>query len=433
MDIKKHKTGDSMNLEAYTQQTAATRSERMRWWHDARFGMFVHWGLYAQLGRHEWVMNRERIPIAEYEKLADTWQPKERPARDWARLAKQAGMKYLVMTTKHHEGFCLWDTAQTDYNAMQHGPKRDLVREYVEACREFDLKIGFYYSLMDWHHPDGALCAKDETARQRFLNFTQGCVRELCSNYGKIDILWYDVSWPLQNAERWQSLEMNQMARQLQPHIIINNRSWLPEDFGTPEEHVTAEKEGRAWEACMTFNGSWGYMPISPDWRSTREVITLLNSAASGGGNLLLNIGPAPDGSVPAEADERLKAVGHWIEPNQEAIYGAVDRTQGRFEWLPTGGWTLKGNTAYFWCSRWPGEDLAIGGLETRLVKASLLATGQPLSFEQTENRLVLHGLPVLQPDRIAGITLIKLEFDAPPNQELGTGYVVLKDLQFSW
>lgn len=416
-----------LTLEEYQQQTAATRPERMQWWHEARFGMFVHWGLYAQLGRHEWVMNRERIPLHEYEKLADTWRPKERPAREWARLAKQAGMKYMVMTTKHHEGFCLWDTQQTDYNAVKRGPKRDLVREYVEACREFGLKIGFYYSLMDWHHPDGALCAKGEAARRRFLDFTQGCVRELMSNYGKIDILWHDVAWPLKTADEWESLKMNQMARQLQPHLIINNRSMLDEDFGTPEEHVTAEREGRAWEACMTFNGSWGYMPISPDWRSTREVIQLLNTAAAGGGNLLLNIGPAPDGSVPPEAIERLTAVGQWLEKYGEAVYGMVDRAQGRMEWMPTGGWTLKGNVAYFWCSRWPGEELAIGGLRVRVLRATLLANHQPVAFEQTENRLVLKGLPERQPDPIAGISVIKLECDAPPRQVLGAGYVVLE------
>ncbi|NLD44519.1 MAG: alpha-L-fucosidase, partial [Chloroflexi bacterium] len=181
-----------MNAETYFRDAAATRAERMRWWHEARFGMFVHWGLYSQLARQEWVMNRERIPLAEYERLADSWKPRERPAREWARLAAQAGIKYVVLTTKHHEGFCLWDTAQTDYNAVRRGPGRDLVREFVEACREFGLKIGFYYSLMDWHHPDGARCATDDAARRRFLDFTQGCVRELCSNYGKIDILWYD-------------------------------------------------------------------------------------------------------------------------------------------------------------------------------------------------------------------------------------------------
>jgi alpha-L-fucosidase len=416
-----------MTIEEYLRQTQATRAERMRWWHAARFGMFVHWGLYSQLGRHEWAMNRERIPLADYEKLADTWQPQHNAPRAWARLAQQAGMKYMVMTTKHHEGFCLWATQQTTFNAVQRGPKRDLVREYVDACREFGLKVGFYYSLMDWHHPDGALCARDPAARRRFLDFTQGCVRELCTQYGQLDILWYDVAWPLASAEEWESEKMNQMVRELQPHILINNRSRLDEDFGTPEENVTAEKEGRAWEACMTFNGSWGYMPISPDWRSVREVVGLLNGATAGGGNLLLNIGPAPDGSVPAEAVERLTAVGRWAEQNQEALYGAVDRVGDRMESMPTGLWSINGNTAYFWCTRWPGEELAIGGLRTRVVKASRLATGQPVAFEQTENRLVLKGLPASQPDTIAGTAIIKLECDAAPRQVLGRGYVVLE------
>ncbi len=401
---------------------------RMRWWREARFGMFVHWGLYSQLGRHEWVMNRERIPVAEYEKLADSWHPKERPAREWAALAKEAGMKYMVMTTKHHEGFCLWDTRQTEYNAVRHGPTRDLVREYVEACREFGLKIGFYYSLMDWHHPDGAACAGDEAARRRFLDFTQGCVRELMTNYGKIDILWYDVSWPLRSPELWESAKMNAMVRQLQPGIIMNNRSQLPEDFGTPEEHVTAEGVGRDWEACMTFNGSWGYMPSAPaeDWRTVREVLSMLRTASAGQGNLLLNIGPHPDGSVPEEAVERLLPVGKWLASNGEAVYGAVDRADGNMEWMPTGQWTVKGSTAYYWCSRWPGTELAIGGLTVKVMKASILASGKPVDFEQTENRLVLKGLPEQNPDPYAGVAVIKLECDRAPRQVLGAGYVVL-------
>lgn len=413
-------------MTASESNASADRDRRMKWWREARFGMFIHWGLYAQLGRHEWVMNRERIPIKEYEKLADTWKPKERPAREWAKLAKQAGMKYMVMTSKHHEGFCLWDTKQTDYNAAKHGPGRDLVREYVEACREFGLKIGFYYSLMDWHHPDGALCAKDEAARKRFIEFTDGCVKELCTNYGKIDILWYDVSWPLRSPELWESARRNAMVRELQPDIIINNRSQLPEDFGTPEEHVTAEGEGRDWEACMTFNGSWGYMPSAIDWRPVREVIGMLRTAAAGMGNLLLNIGPKPDGSVPEEAYERLIPVGKWIEKNGEAFYGKVDRVGRNLEWVPTGNWSLKGNTAYFWCNRWPGKELAIGGLLTKLDKASLLATGDPIDFEQTENRLILKGLPETNPDEIAGVSVIKLEFESEPQQRLGAGYVVL-------
>jgi alpha-L-fucosidase len=421
-----------MNEHTYFQQTAETRPRRMKWWHEARFGMFVHWGLYSQLGRHEWVMNRERIPIAEYERLADSWHPKERPAREWARLAKQAGMKYMVMTTKHHEGFCLWDTQQTDYNAVKHGPGRDLVREYVEACREFGLRIGFYYSLMDWHHPDGARCATDDAARRRFLDFTQGCVRELCSNYGKIDIMWYDVAWPMRTPVLWESAKMNAMVRELQPDIIINNRSLLDEDFGTPEEHVTAAGPGRAWEACMTFNGSWGYMPSAIDWRPVREVLGMLRTATAGGGNLLLNIGPKPDGSVPEEAVERLGPVGRWVDRNGEALYGPVDRIDGRMEWMPTGQWTLKGNDAYYWCNRWPGGELAIGGLQTRVRRVSFLATGEPIAFDQTENRLILRGLPAKNPDDaakphpIAGVCVIKLECDAPPRQVLGTGYVTL-------
>ena len=416
-----------MNEHTYFQQTAESRERRMRWWHEARFGMFVHWGLYSQLGRHEWAMNRERIPMAEYEKLADTWRPKERPAREWARLAKQAGAKYMVMTTKHHEGFCLWDTAQTDYNAVKHGPGRDLVREFVDACREFGLRIGFYYSLMDWHHPDGARCATDDAARRRFLDFTDGCVRELCSNYGKIDIMWYDVAWPMRTPALWESARRNAMVRELQPDIIINNRSLLDEDFGTPEEHVTAAGPGRAWEACMTFNGSWGYMPSAIDWRSVREVLGMLRTATAGGGNLLLNIGPKPDGSAPEEAVERLEAVGRWIDGNGEALYGQVDRIDGRLEGgMLTGRWTLKGNAAYYWCDRWPGGELAIGGLRTEVKRASYLASGEPIAFEQTENRLVLKGLPAKSPDTIAGVCVIKLEFDAPPRQVLGAGYVTL-------
>lgn len=402
------------------------RDRRMKWWRDARFGMFVHWGLYAQLGRHEWAMNRERIPLAEYEKLADSWQVNEWPAEEWARLAKESGMKYMVMTTKHHEGFCLWNTRQTDYNAFLRGPKRDLVKEYVEACRKYDLKIGFYYSLMDWHHPDGALCARDESARRRFLDFTQGCVHELMTQYGKIDILWYDVSWPLSSPELWESARMNDMVRQLQPDIIINNRSQLPEDFGTPEEHVTAENEGRDWEACMTFNGSWGYMLYAPaeDWRRVREVIEMLRTATAGQGNLLLNVGPKPDGTIPEEAYERLLPVGKWLAENGEAVYGSVDRAH--MEWMPTGGWTVKGNTAYYWCSRWSGRELALGGLLCKVQRVSLLSSGQTIAFEQTDNRLVLKDLPEQNPDPHASVAVLKIECNEPPRQVLGAGYVVL-------
>jgi alpha-L-fucosidase len=413
----------------YLAAAEKTRAQRMKWWHEARFGMFIHWGLYSQLARHEWVMNRERIPVKEYEKLADGWKPKERPAREWAALAKKAGMRYMVMTTKHHEGFLLWDSKLSDYNAARRGPGRDLVREYVEACREFGLRVGFYYSLMDWHHPDGARCAKDEKARKRFTEYTQGLVRELCSNYGKLDILWYDVSWPLPDARAWDSYRMNTMVRELQPEIIINNRSKLDEDFGTPEEHIKPAEAGRSWEACMTFNGSWGYQWAPPeDWRSVREVLRMLRTCTAGGGNLLLNIGPFADGSVPPEAVERLTAVGQWLEKYGGILYGPVDRLP-KTEGMPTGAFTRKGKTFYFWCTRPPGDQLAIGGLRAKLKRARLYPDGQPLPFTQTKDRLVIeHGLKCC-PDPIAHTGVFELEFASVPEkfQELGAGCVVLK------
>ncbi|MBN2450043.1 MAG: alpha-L-fucosidase, partial [Lentisphaeria bacterium] len=337
-----------------------------------------------------------------------------------------AGMKYMVMTTKHHEGFLLWDSKMSVYNATRTGPGRDLVAEYVEAAREFGLRVGFYYSLMDWHHPDGARCAKDEAARQRFLEYTRGCVRELCTNYGTLDILWYDVSWPLRDAREWDSYTMNAMVRKLQPGIIINNRSKLPEDFGTPEEHIRAEAIGRSWEACMTFNGSWGWQPAPPeDWRSVRQVLDMLRTCAAGQGNLLLNIGPKADGSVPAEARERLAAVGTWLRTYGDAVYGHVDRVEG-MEWMPTGTWTRRGRKLFFWCTRWPGRELAIGGLTRRLKQARLFPDGAPLPFQQRRDRLVISGLPEKCPDPVAGVALLELEFASVPRQVLGAGCVLL-------
>src|SRR5690242_11644272 len=215
--------------EAQTKKTdardaapAATPDQvrRMQWWHAAKFGMFIHFGLYSLHARHEWAMENEAIPIGEYQALAPKFNPKPGFAREWAKLARRAGMKYMVMTTKHHEGFCNFDTKLTNYCATKQGPKRDLVKEYVEAARAEGLRVGFYYSLMDWHHPDGARCLKDEAARRRFVDYIHGQVRELMTNYGKIDVLWYDVPWPL-DAKGWESVEMNTMVRKLQPDIII--------------------------------------------------------------------------------------------------------------------------------------------------------------------------------------------------------------------
>jgi alpha-L-fucosidase len=294
---------------ASTAHQADTRAQRMAWWHQAKFGMFIHWGLYSVIGQHEWAKEIEGVPIPQYELLAKHFTPKPNAARDWAKLAKQAGQKYMVMTTKHHEGFCHWDTKLTDYCAPQQGPGRDLVREFVDAARAEGLRVGFYYSLMDWHHPDGATCKTDPAARRRFVDYTHGLIRELLTNYGKIDVLWYDVDWPL-SATEWESDRMNQMVFELQPEIIVNNRNGLDGDFSTPEQEIRAAQSGRAWETCMTLNDSWGFNRFDDAWKTPKTIVANLATCARGGGNYLLNIGPKPDGSIPEESVTCLEAVG---------------------------------------------------------------------------------------------------------------------------
>ena len=398
------------------------RERRLQWFKAARFGMFIHWGLYAQMGRHEWVMNLERIPVEEYEKLADTWKPQPGAARQWARLAKAAGMRYMVLTTKHHEGFCLFDSQLTDYNAAKRGPGRDLVAEFVEAARAEGLKVGFYYSLMDWHHPDGATCKNDEAARKRFVEYTHGLVRELCTNYGKIDILWYDVHWPL-TAEEWESQKLNAMVRALQPDILINDRADIPEDFGTPENEIKPAPPGRAWEACMTFNTCWGYTPVDNTYKSPREVLIMLRRIAANGGNLLLNIGPAPDGSVPETCVRYLREVGAWLREYGESIYDASQAMDQ--QWAVMGEFTRNGQTLYYHCWMWPGAEYAIGGMKNR-VKSVRFLHGAEIAFTQTGDRLQLHHLPIEAPDPL--MTVIELEVEGEPRYFHGIGCVEIEN-----
>ena len=403
------------NLSAAAMPTSvdeqADRERRMKWWHEAKFGMFIHWGLYSVLGRHEWVMEMEGIPVAEYEPLAKQFNPKPNAAREWARLARRAGMKYMVMTTKHHEGFCLFNTKTTDYCAPKQGAGRDLVKEYVEAARAEGLRVGFYYSLMDWHHPDGARCAEDEAARKRFVEYIHTHIRELMTNYGKIDILWYDVSWPL-DAKGWESEKMNEMVFSLQPDIIVNNRNKLQGDFATPEQRIQAEEAGRAWESCMTMNDSWGYHKTDDAWKTPQQIIRNLITCAHDGGNYLLNIGPKPDGSVPEESVRILTTVGQWMDKNGQSIYGA-DRCQPRR--CRFGSFSRSGNTLYLHVHFWPGETVAIAGLMTKVKRASLLATGQKLVFRQDSYRVQFTGLAAKPPDH--PITTLAIECEGEPNQ----------------
>lgn len=394
--------------------------ERIKWFHQARFGMFIHWGLYSIPARGEWVMYVERIPKEEYAELAKQFNPRKFNADAWAALAKEAGAKYMVLTTRHHDGFCLFDSKVSDFTSVKTAAKRDFVAEYVEAARRAGLKVGFYYSLLDWRfegyhdpkaHPESAKAMVEQAHAQ---------VKELMTNYGKIDILWYDGGWVPgiphgeETANFWRASELNAIVRELQPHIIINNRSGLQEDLDTPEQHVTASAPGRGWESCMTMGDScgWGYIHNNPNFKTVTQLIQYLVTAAAGEGNYLLNVGPKPDGTIRKEEQDRLRAIGKWLSINGESIYGS--------ERCPFGAGmlgltTAKGNNAYLHIFRWPKQgELSIPGIKNEIKSATVLATGQQAIIERGSNcRTFFKGLPKTPPDKHD--TVIKLVLDGKP------------------
>lgn len=403
-------------------------AERMAWFHQARFGMFIHFGLYSVLSRGEWVMTAERIPKEEYAKLAQRFNPTDFSADAWVKLAQEAGIKYMTLTTRHHDGFCLFDSKVSDFTSVKTAAKRDFVAEYVTACRKAGMKVGLYYSLPDWRFPgyyEGR--EKNPASTAAMVKQAHSQVKELMSGYGQIDLLWYDLGGPMSGvdvkdvAQYWRAKELNRTVRELQPEIIINNRSGLDEDFDTPEGQVTASKEGRAWEAAMSMGDAcgWGYVKHNPNFKSTTQLIQYLVTAAAGEGNFLLNIGPKPDGSVREEEVERLREIGRWMKVNGESIYGSQRVPThwgggGPHNCGMLGKATAKGDTVYLHVFRWPGETAAIPGVKNKVVSARVLATGEPAEIEQTaDGHLFLKGLPLEPPD--PDDTVILLELDGKP------------------
>ena len=349
-------------------ETPEQKSQRMAWWTDARFGMFIHWGLYALPARHEWVKNQERLTNAQYQKYFEEFNPDLYNPKEWARMAKEAGMKYVVLTAKHHEGFCLFDSKFTDYKSTNTPFGRDIIKDYVEALRAEGLKVGFYYSLIDWHHPDYTIDRmhpqrqESDSAYNRlnkgrdmakYRTYLKNQVRELLTNYGEISVMWFDFSFPGKNGKDhndWGSEDLLKMVRTLQPGIIIDDRLDLKDqdggwDFESPEQYKVEkwpERKGMkvAWETCQTFSGSWGYYRDENTWKSTPQLLELLIESVSKGGNLLLNVGPTARGYFDFRAQDRLKSIGEWMKYNNRSIYGCTEAPAG---------FTAPANTIYTW------------------------------------------------------------------------------------
>lgn len=371
-------------------------NERNTWFIHDRFGLFIHWGIYAAAARHEWVKNREKITDERYQRYFDHFDPDLYDPRAWAQAAKRAGMKYAVITTKHHDGFCLWDSQLTDYKAPNTPAGRDLLHPWVDAFRAEGLKIGFYHSLIDWHHPefpvDGLHPQRDdrefrERAKNRdvrkYADYLHGQVRELLSEFGRIDVLWLDFSYSQHDwgwskgkgKDDWQSERLIELVRTLQPRILLNNRAEVGGDFVTPEQvqpsgWVEVDGQRVVWEACQTLNGSWGYDRDNLNWKSPELLVRMLVDSVSKGGNLLLNVGPTARGEFDARAVGTLEAIGDWMRQHGRAIYGC---TQSAFAPPSDCRYTQQGNRLYLHVFAWPFRHLHLPGLGGKVAYAQLL------------------------------------------------------------
>jgi len=417
-------------------ETEAQKQERLAWWTEARFGMFIHWGLYAMPARHEWVKNHERITDEDYQIYFELFNPDLYNPKQWARAAKNAGMKYFVVTAKHHEGFCLWDSKYTDYKVTNTPYGKDLLKPMVEAFRAEGLKVGFYYSLIDWHHPEFPIdrihpmrdnqearaTNKDRDIR-KYAEYLHNQVQELLTDFGTIDCLFLDFSYPGEDGkgrDDWQSIKLIKMIRKMQPQVIVNDRLDLLDvpggwDFRTPEQYkprdwVKMDGKKVPWETCQTFSGSWGYHRDEATWKSVKQLLVLLIETVSKGGNLLLNVGPTARGTFDERALERLDGIGKWMNLHGRSIYGC---TQAPAEFKSPDNCVLtynpKLNRLYVHLLDWPMQKLHLDGFAGKVKYAQLLNDGSEVRFiglrdwqkelaQITENTLTL-DLPVTKPN----------------------------------
>ncbi len=369
------------------------------WFPRSKFGLFIHWGLYALLERGEQSLYREHLTPSAYRTLADRFKPARFDPDAWARTAKAGGMRYALFTTKHHDGFCLWDSPGTPFNAARTGLNRDYVRDYVRAFRRAGIKVGLYFSTADWSIPayfEGP--ARNPAGFRDFIRTTHEQVRELCTQYGKIDLFWFDGVWP-HSAADWRAKELVSMIRALQPGIIINDRVGLPGDITTPEQGFPEQqfKPSTPWECCMTSTEKWWGWHRGVAWKSDRAVIRTLSQITELGGNLVFNVGPKPDGSFPAEFTRLMKNVGGWLDKNGEAIYGV---SQTLCDTTTFGLMTCKPGRVFLHVLYWPGAELHLAGLKNKVRAARFLVSGKPIPFRQeSEGHLHLSGLPGRPPD----------------------------------
>lgn len=387
------------------------RTRRTKWFLNDRFGMFIHWGLYAIPARGEWVMLNERISKEDYRTYFDEFDPVNYDPKCWARAAKKAGMKYAVMTAKHHDGFCLFDSELTDYKATNTKQGRDLIREYVDAFRAEGLKVGLYYSLIDWYHDD---YPKGEPPYSgdfdRYLEYMHGQVRELCTNYGRIDILWFDFSYGDMVGEKWRAAELIKMVRSLQPHVIIDNRleasgenagsirtknpRFYAGDFASPEQIIPpqgiVDEQGDPvpWEACITMNNHWGYHAGDRQYKSAKMIIRKLVECVSKNGNLLLNVGPDAAGRIPKESLDVLQEIGEWMEKNGDSIYGCGRAPFPKPEW---GYYTQRGKKLYVHILEPSVGPIGMEGLNRKVRKARLLADRSEIKLVRPWNTYDFH------------------------------------------